>query len=361
MSLLERAGEINQDIIAGTMIIVGLFVTFFGARFFKHIVFFIGFILGAFIAYFTVPLIFEWFEEDIQDDTLLYMSLSIGALCGVLLVVVYKAAVFSCGAIGGAILSQMSWIFVVSNVDVPDKDWMIGVQIGVLFAFALIGGWLAFKFVEQILKAVTAFIGGFMFASGFAFCLSRLVDSGSLNLIDWVVFFGKYQNYMNLEAVCDVWCIVCVLLWLVFFALGCFIQYKCHRRHHRKDNDDEYESDSEMTEYDYSPEKVPTKSKKQAQRRHDSEDAVELGMASQYGGYAGSLRAANHYPLGSQSSQPDGSYLGSVPRPNAPSSVAMSEYGASYHGQGHQALANSAMDHHSQFANYGQRSNVHYV
>ena len=131
--------------------VVGLFVTFFGARFFKHIVFFIGFILGAFIAYYAVPLVFDWFESEIEDDTLLYMSLSIGALAGVLLVVVYKAAVFSCGAIGGAILSQMLWIFVVSNVTLPDVDWIIGVQIGVLFLFALIGGYIATKFVEQVI------------------------------------------------------------------------------------------------------------------------------------------------------------------------------------------------------------------
>jgi len=304
------------------MIIVGLFVTFFGARFFKHIVFFIGFILGAFIAYYSVPFVFEWFDSTVQDDTLLYMSLSIGALGGVLLVVVYKAAVFSCGAIGGAILSQILWIAVVSNVSVPDEDWMIGVQIGVLLLFALIGGWLAFKFVEQLLKAVTAFIGGFMFASGTAFFLSRLDQSDGRNVVDWVVFFGNYQNYTNLEAVCDIWCIVCFLIWIVFFAAGCFVQYKLHRKHKRKDNDDGYQSDSEITtEYE---------------RRKSDSGVIEMGMG--YGGYAGSLRAPHHDRLGSQSSNPDRSMLANGILPSAPPApppaAGMGGYGGNHYREG---------------------------
>ena len=154
-----------------------------------------------------------------------------------------------------------------------------------------------------------------MFASGIAFCLSRLDNSDSRNVIDWVVFFGSYQNYTNLEDVCDVWCIVCVLLWIVCFAAGCFIQYKCHRRHKRKDNDDEYESDSELTEYDYSPDQVPAKRKKR-----ESVEVIEMGMNPQY---AGSLRVANHYPIGSESShRGGGSMLGVGGRPGAPSTIA---------------------------------------
>lgn len=151
MGLLDSAGTINQDILAGTLLVVGLFVTFFGARFFKHIIFFVGFLIGGFLTYYSVPIIWGWFDAKVQDDTLLYMSLTIGALCGVLLVVVYKAAVFSCGAICGAIFSQILWIAVVSNVEgTEDKKWMPGVQVGVLVVFAGLGGWLAFKFVEQV-------------------------------------------------------------------------------------------------------------------------------------------------------------------------------------------------------------------
>ena len=130
--LLDSAGEINQDILGGTMLVVGLFVTFFGARFFKQIVFFIGFCAGALLTYYAVPIFFGWFGVDLADDTILYMSLTVGALFGILLVVVYKVAVFSCGAICGAIFSQIVWIAVVANIDTPEEDWMAGVQIGAL-------------------------------------------------------------------------------------------------------------------------------------------------------------------------------------------------------------------------------------
>eukprot|EP01084_Bolivina_argentea_P219520 372297_1 len=248
MALIDSAGQVNQDIMAGTMLAVGLFVTFFGARFFKYIVFFVGFIIGGFLTYYSLPIIMGWFQSDVEDDTLLYICLTVGALCGVLLVVVYKAAVFSCGAICGAIFSQILWIAIVANIDTEGKDWLEGAQIGVLVVFALIGGFLAFKFVEQVLKAVTAFVGGFMFASATAFFIARIeISTESRNVIDWVVFFGSYQNYVNFEDVCDTYCIVCMVLWLVLFASGCFVQYKLHKKHKRKDHDDQYESDSEYS------------------------------------------------------------------------------------------------------------------
>ena len=125
-------------------------MTLFGARLFKHITFFIGFLLAVFITYYGVPSTLELFGTSIKDDTLLYLSLSVGALTGVLLTGLYNASVFLCGAIGGAIVSQVLWILVVSNADVPDKSYIVGLQIGVLFLFALIGGCITFKFVEQV-------------------------------------------------------------------------------------------------------------------------------------------------------------------------------------------------------------------
>jgi len=257
----------------------------------------------------------------------------------------------------------MLWIFIASNITLPDETWVSGAQIGILFLFAIIGGWLAFKFVEQVLKAVTAFIGGFMFASGLAFFLSYIDGEHSRNVVDWVMFFGSYQNYTNLEDVCDHWCISCVALWLVCFVMGCIVQYKCHRRFKRKDNDDECDSDSEMTEYDYSPENVPTQNSKKAKRKKEKRPKTEqknveihVGMSSEYG-YPGT-RMANHVP--SQSSQPDGSMLATGIRPTAPSTVAMSEYGANYYSQSPQSLQ-PGMGHHSQYENYGQRNDVQYV
>merc|ERR1712233_187111 len=74
------------------------------------------------------------------------------------------------------------------------------------------------------------------------------------NVIDWVVFFGAYQNYANLDDVCDTYCIVCVLLWLVLFAAGCFVQYKLFKKEedNEKNKNDEYETDSsEESESEY--------------------------------------------------------------------------------------------------------------
>eukprot|EP00485_Elphidium_margaritaceum_P005258 CAMPEP_0202700786 /NCGR_PEP_ID=MMETSP1385-20130828/13948_1 /ASSEMBLY_ACC=CAM_ASM_000861 /TAXON_ID=933848 /ORGANISM="Elphidium margaritaceum" /LENGTH=375 /DNA_ID=CAMNT_0049358051 /DNA_START=68 /DNA_END=1195 /DNA_ORIENTATION=- len=268
--LFDKAGQINQDIMAGTMIVCGLFVAFFGARFFKYIVFFIGFLFGAFVCYFGLPIVWSWFDAEIQDDTLMYSSLVVGALCGVLLVVVVKAAVFSVGAICGAVFSQIVWIAIANTVELPDKDWVVGVQIGLLLAFALIGGFLAYKFVEQVLKGVTAFVGAFFFASGVAFFISRLDKSDQRNVIDWVTFFGSHTNYENVEAVCDAYCIVCIFVWVILFAAGVFVQYKLHKKYKRNGEDGEEDDDDETDSDDDS---AAERKKRKARDSSDDEES----------------------------------------------------------------------------------------
>eukprot|EP00486_Rosalina_sp_Unknown_P001022 CAMPEP_0201572522 /NCGR_PEP_ID=MMETSP0190_2-20130828/15838_1 /ASSEMBLY_ACC=CAM_ASM_000263 /TAXON_ID=37353 /ORGANISM="Rosalina sp." /LENGTH=407 /DNA_ID=CAMNT_0047998383 /DNA_START=148 /DNA_END=1371 /DNA_ORIENTATION=+ len=407
MGLLDSAGSINQDILAGTMLVVGLFVTFFGARFFKHIIFFVGFLIGGFLTYYSVPIIWSWFDAKVQDDTLLYMSLTVGALCGVLLVVVYKAAVFSCGAICGAIFSQILWIAVVANVDTEGKDWMPGVQIGVLVVFAGLGGWLAFKFVEQVLKAITAFVGGFMFASGIAYFIGRIDKKNDTNVIDWVIFFGSYKNYTNLEDVCDVYCIVCILLWLVMFAAGCFVQYKLHKKHKRKDHDDDDESDSDYSSSEEDSDRSYKSGKGRKKKRRDSDEDSSSDdseseesrkskrrrkkknrpaapqndynepAGSQYGGYAGSqyggsVRQSQRFPQSVQSHSeyhegpaPGSSYRSQQrlgPSQGQGPQIAMSEYGANYaRGASQPRQSDPGYARSAQYENYGNRHAVQYV
>jgi len=369
-AVVDSAGTINQDIMAGTMILVGLFVTFFGARFFKYIVFFVGFLIGAFLTYYSVPIIWSWFKSDVKDDTLLYMSLTVGGLFGVLLVVVYKAAVFSVGAISGAIFSQILWIAVVSNIDTTGKNWISWVQFGVLIVFALLGGWLAFKFVEQVLKAITAFIGGFMFASGIAFFISRLDKSQQRNVVDWVVFFGSYNNYSNLEDVCDIYCIICIIIWLVMFASGCFVQYKLHKKYKRQDKDGEdEETDSEedsddrrrrkkrddSSSDDDSDSESSRKSRRKKKKRRAQPGGIEYDeeVRSEYAGsqYGGSVRQSNRmmHPM-----------EGAEGRAVAPS-VAMSNYGANYNSGNFQPAPPPGVARSDQHLNYGQRNAVQYV
>eukprot|EP01084_Bolivina_argentea_P084680 153101_1 len=381
MGVFDSAGQINQDILAATMIAVGLFVAFFGARFFKQIIFFIGFCAGLLFTYYAVPIFFKWFGVTLEDDVILYMSLTVGALVGILVVVIYKVAVFTCGAIAGAIFSQILWSAVIANIKTPEKDYMTAIQIGVLIVFACAGGWLAFKFVEQVLKAITAFMGGFMFASGIAYFIGRIDSSESKNVIDWVVFFGSYKVYNNLDAVCDEWCIICILLWLALFAAGCFVQYKLHKKHKRKDHDDgdsdsEDSSDSDDSDDDSDSENSnKRKKKRKKKRRHSNSSDDEENVPqeanyyepakSQHGGYAPSYAGSQYgassarYPNASVASQ------SAQEGPNIAPSVVMSSYGANYYngqpqtGPGLGPGVNTA--HSSQYGSYGQRDQVQYV
>jgi len=264
---------------------------------------------------------------------------------------------------------------VVANVDLPDEDYMSAVQVGVLIVFALLGGWLAFKFVEQVLKAVTAFMGAFMVASGVAFCLSELDSSDQRNVVDWVVFFGSWQSYSNLDSVCDAYCIVCIFLWLALFAAGCFVQYKLHKKHTRKDHDEDdsdYEEESVSTRNE-SIESIDYESRKtkKAQKQRDAYDDYNEGPGSEYNGsqfggaasYAGSnMRGNNQFGgalVGSQSTYGPGGSLGGMGR--APE-MAQSEYAPSYYNaQRGVQMTQPAQAHSAQYGNYGQRDKVHYA
>ena len=218
-----------------------------------------------------------------------------------------------------------------------------------------------------------------MFASGIAYFISRVDQSSQRNVIDWVIFFGSYKNYSNLEDVCDAYCIVCILLWLTLFAAGCFVQYRLHNKHKKKDHDDRYQTDSESdSEESGSSRKVRKKKKRRDSSSEESSSDSDSSqkrkkkkkqrpnydepVGPEYAGsqYGGSVRVSRYGGASIHSHSHD--MPGSARRP--PPSVAMSAYGANYyHGNRQQVSPGVApgVAHSAQYGNYGQRNAVQYV
>lgn len=195
------------------------------------------------------------------------------------------------------------------------------------------------------MKAVTAFLGAFMFASGVAYFISRIDTSDERNVIDWVVFFGAYQNYANLDDVCDAYCIVCVILWVVMFAAGLFVQYKLFKKEDdgKSKDKDEYETDS--SDGDSESESVHKHKKNKRKRSGSSDDSysdgnsnkrqqqqqqIQMQQQHQYndydannGSYAGSQYAASSIR---QNHNNNPNVLGSYSNGQQPPEVAMSAY-----------------------------------
>ena len=172
-----KLNGLNQDIISGVMIPVGLIFAFFGSKWFKYIIFFVGFVIGGLGTWFLMGDIATIFKFTISDQATLYISLGVGAALGFLLIALYKLSVFVTGAIFGVIISQLLWKVIISLE--PDLPQQKVIQFGLITVFAIGFGLLAFYFVKQVLKIVTAFIGGFFFATAIAYFIERIAGDSN--------------------------------------------------------------------------------------------------------------------------------------------------------------------------------------
>ena len=166
---LKQIEDVNQIILASILVLVGCIVTFWGARLFKQIIFFIGFIAGTLFTYFIMNNI------DINTTLRIHLLVScgVGIFLGFICVMIYKMAVFTTGAIAGLIIGQFLWQFVISNF--PNSALMEHAEIYntiTIIVCSLIGGLLAFKMMGVLLRGLTAFIGSFMVTSGIAYFVS---------------------------------------------------------------------------------------------------------------------------------------------------------------------------------------------
>ena len=185
---VELSWQYFDQVILATLLVIGGFIlTFWGAKLFRTLIFLIGFLAGTLGAYFIINTIDVGFSLRVH----LLVSFGFGILVGALCVMIYKASLFTIGALSGFIGGQFMWKFAVSQV--PDSFLMQRPQIYnpvVLLICALIGGWIAFKLMEVLLRGLTAFVGSFCVTSGMAYFISvesfiqSHADVVSMNLVE---------------------------------------------------------------------------------------------------------------------------------------------------------------------------------
>jgi hypothetical protein len=154
--------QIPEMVLPIIMMVCALPICFFGAKLFKATVGVLGFLLGAYGSFLALDAMKEYIGE---------LSISVGMIiicvCGVIaaatLVCLYSFSVFTVGALGGGLLANMIYVIVIGNMEYPDYLY---VRIPAIMVVALIGGLLAIKFMEIVLKAVTPFVGGYMLVAG---------------------------------------------------------------------------------------------------------------------------------------------------------------------------------------------------
>ena len=155
-----------QAIIAGiACILIGLFLTFLGARFFRTMLFFAGFALFALIAYIGAINIAPLQPGDLVMRTVyLVVIIVIGLIGGVLVVIFWRVGLFVLGAVGGFFLA-MFILSLAPNGLIPDPIFR-AIFIVVL---AIVCAFLVFKFERPAVIIATSIAGAFITMLGIDF------------------------------------------------------------------------------------------------------------------------------------------------------------------------------------------------
>jgi len=234
----DKFRSVDQDILSGVMAAVGLLLAFYGEALFNIVIFGVGFVLSSQGSYYILKETQD--KTDLKNDAVMYISLGIGVVGGALLVWLKKVAIILIGAVGGALLFNFLYGLTAYSTH-THEDWIQYVVLGV---GAVAGGVTMHYLVKQLLRAVTAFVGGFFVASSVGYYIDRFEHDNTAatgpggetsQWLDIAEYFGRPDEVLRY---CSDACIACLVTWGVIFALGCWHQYRklpgCKKFHKRK-------------------------------------------------------------------------------------------------------------------------------
>jgi len=83
-----------------------------------------------------------------------------------------------------------------------------------------------------------------MFASSLAYWIFCIHHDNRNSVINWIYFFDNESALHHATYECDAYCYICLVVWLVLFIAGCYVQYSFHKRHKKAEYEDEISKDS---------------------------------------------------------------------------------------------------------------------
>lgn len=151
------------NIIAGVAcIIVGLFLAFFGFRFFRPILFLVGFISFGLVTYIICINVSPITPEDTTKRVIyLVLIIVLGLIGGILMAIFWRVALFLVGLLGGFFLS-MFILSLAPNGLIPEPLF----RSIFIVLLSIICSFLIFKFERPVVIISTAIIGAFLFILG---------------------------------------------------------------------------------------------------------------------------------------------------------------------------------------------------
>jgi len=201
--------DVQEDIVAGGMILLGLVLTFSGEHWFATLVA----VIAAFMGGFTTNVILSRIQADISITVAIIIILIASMLCGAIALQVKRVGVWLAGALGGLLASNLVYTQLLDAGGIQDSDVA---HMVVVIVCAVIGGTLLSWLERPLERVLTSFVGAYLVVAGISHILYRAKASKGEPY--WPSeFFGDLQHF---ECKGDQTCMILLLVWLGMFVLG---------------------------------------------------------------------------------------------------------------------------------------------
>jgi hypothetical protein len=225
--MYEYNGIQDTDVLAMIMLVASPVFTFLGIRFVYPVLGLLGLSAGGYGMYLLLNIAKGLLHLDIAQNYQIAAVLIAGVVAAVILVKMTRVGIFVLGGAGMLFAGNAAFNFAVSTWLTTPPANIETIHIVVMVLSALIGGILGIYFIERVVvRILSAFVGGYMFVGAFDYGLGRAKVVTVTPLAPTVFMTGDPGTF---ACSAQVHCYVLVVVWLLLFFAGVWVQFKFYK------------------------------------------------------------------------------------------------------------------------------------
>eukprot|EP00475_Leptophrys_vorax_P010122 TRINITY_DN167_c0_g1_i1.p1 TRINITY_DN167_c0_g1~~TRINITY_DN167_c0_g1_i1.p1 ORF type:complete len:275 (+),score=80.44 TRINITY_DN167_c0_g1_i1:118-942(+) len=225
--MYEYNGIQDTDVLALIMLLASPVFTFLGIRFVYPVLGLLGLSAGGYGMFLLLNIIKGYTGWVIQPNYEIAAVLISGVVAGVILVKLTRAGIFVLGGAGMLFAGNAAFNFAVSTWITSPVANLETYHIVVMVISAIVGGILAIYFVEKVVvRILSAFVGGYMFVGAFDYGLGR-AHAVTITPLAPTIFLQGNPGTFACSA--QVHCYVLIVVWLLLFFAGVWVQFKFYK------------------------------------------------------------------------------------------------------------------------------------
>jgi len=225
--MYEYNGIQDTDVLAMIMLLTSPVFTFLGIRFVYPVLGLMGLTAGGYGMYLLLNLVKAYTGFVIAQNYQIVAILIAGVVASIILVKMTRVGIFVLGGAGMLFAGNAAFNFAVSTWITTPVANIETYHIIVMVLSAIIGGILAIYFIERVVvRILSAFVGGYMFVGAFDYGLGRSKAVTVTPLAPSIFLTGDPGTF---ACSAQVHCYVLVVVWLLLFFSGVWVQFKFYK------------------------------------------------------------------------------------------------------------------------------------